>query len=401
MMPLPNKSSASSQLIAFYGADDGNGETPAKGDLSIHAAFSFDVVKQKANTDINGTIRPFSVALNIPGTSGDAGNIVTFKFKKSTFLVGNDGKPKFNINFDSIVPGQVVHFIETLKSYLSVSPAKGLLIELVFSPTVGIRAGYFLDLGIISFGTLSFINVSLGALITLPFDNGEALYTVALSRRDSPFLISCAAYGGGGFLALTGNAQSVVGFEAAFEFGGVAAIHYGPLSGQGRLTTGIYIATGSGSSNISGYFFAGGACSIACFSIAASLSVYLGQQNGQMYGMATFSFSFSVGFASIEFHIQVSHNVSSSGQQSAFLDVPQRTRFGALDPLQRTIRLASAQSGPDLGDLLGDGLRQILVDDDCGLNEGVAAKITTRAAERARNWGKFQTYFDPMLVQKV
>jgi len=70
--------------------------------------------------------------------------------------------------------------------------------------------------------------------------------------------MSAAPCGGGGFLSVTGNAKEIVAFEAAFEFGGVAGIHSGPHSGQGRLTTGIYISGSASGTNISGYFFGGG-----------------------------------------------------------------------------------------------------------------------------------------------
>lgn len=106
----------------------------------------------------------------------------------------------------------------------------------------GIEAGFKLNLGTISVGTVSFINVSLNVACRLPFDNREALFTASIGRKDATFLISAAPFGGGGFLGLIANSKRIVGFEASFEYGGVAGFSLGPITMLGKLTTGIYVS---------------------------------------------------------------------------------------------------------------------------------------------------------------
>src|SRR4029077_14818795 len=105
----------------------------------------------------------------------------------------------------------------------------------------GIEVGYILDLGIISVGALAFINVSISASCMLPFDKRPAVFTASIGREDRPVLLSCLPYVGGGFLTLYANAHEMIGFAASFEFGGGGAFAFGPLSGQGRISTGIYL----------------------------------------------------------------------------------------------------------------------------------------------------------------
>jgi hypothetical protein len=61
----------------------------------------------------------------------------------------------------------------------------------------------------------------------------ERVWRPTCGRAISPFLISVAAYGGGGgYLGLIANGKTIGGFEAWFEFGGVSAFCFGPQCGE-------------------------------------------------------------------------------------------------------------------------------------------------------------------------
>jgi hypothetical protein len=48
-------------------------------------------------------------------------------------------------------------------------------------------------------------------------------------------------YGGGGYMALSADGKSIVGFGPSFEFGGVSVYSSVRMIGNGRLTTGIFV----------------------------------------------------------------------------------------------------------------------------------------------------------------
>jgi hypothetical protein len=118
--------------------------------------------------------------------------------------------------------------------------------------------------------------------------------------------------------------------SSKLEFGGVSAFAFGPLNGIGRLTTGIFVRKIGPSTTIDGFFFAGGAARIACFGVAASLVVRVNMQpGGSMAGQATFTFSFSLGLANLDFSVPVWKAQPALGSKSAGLSLESPTRYAA------------------------------------------------------------------------
>jgi hypothetical protein len=299
------------------------------GRLTINTTAVVDLTSQNLTpqTTIMGTLDPVNVHL-----FGNSFDVVLLKFKPATFGSRPGSGFKFNIDIDDVVLGSMVEFLKALQTYLTPADGNGFYLRTA-SGVPGIEVGYGLNLGTISLGPVSFINVSLNAGCRLPFDSSDALFTISLSRPDSPFLISIGIYGGGGYLALISNGRTIVGFEASFEFGGVSAFSFGPLTGIGRLTVGIFLRKLNGATTIEGFFFCGGSARIACFGIAASLMVSISQgDGGSVTGQAVFTFSFSVGPAHIDFHVTVFKTQSKlGGSSSASLSAPSLTRFAQLD----------------------------------------------------------------------
>lgn len=277
-------------------------------DLVITAHLSVNLLKPldpKSRTlAISGVLQPFSVKL-LPVLDA-----ITLHFAPAKFTTSEGAKPKFDVKVNTVTIGPALEFLKTLAAFMSPGGKDGFFIIPKLAPP-GIEAGFGINLGTISIGTVSFMNVSINASCELPFDDRSAHFKVSLSRRDVPFIISAAPYGGGGFFALIATSKGIVGFEAAFEFGAAAAFSYGPLTGQGRITLGIYVSKNETSAQIGGYFFAGGSARIACFAVSASLLVtFIQTIGGDLEGEATFTFSFSVGLCDFEYSIGVSHTIS-------------------------------------------------------------------------------------------
>jgi hypothetical protein len=297
-------------LFTVTDADSDRRTEDARGhkerDLVISAHLTVNLLDPtKKSLTINGTLQPFDVEL-LPQL-----NAVTLSFAPATFTSTDLSKPKFDVKVTNVEIGPALSFLADLGSFLSPKGGNGFFITPQWSPP-GIEAGFGIDLGTISLGEVSFLNVSLGASCELPFDDRPAQFYVNLSRRDAPFMISALPFGGGGFFALIATTKGVVGFEASFEGGFVAAFSYGPLDAEGRVCLGIYVAKNDTSAQISGYFFAGGSAHIACFAVSAALLVSFEQDNGgAMQGQATFTFTFSVGLCDFSYSVGVAHSVGS------------------------------------------------------------------------------------------
>jgi hypothetical protein len=304
-----------------------------KRDLVITAHLTvnlLDPLNPKSRTlAISGVLQPFSVKL-LPVLDA-----VTLHFAPAKFTASEGAKPKFDVKVNTVTIGPALDFLKTLASFLSPGDKNGFFIHPKLAPP-GIEAGFGIDLGTISIGTVSFMNVSINASCELPFDDRSAHFKISLSRRDAPFIISAAPYGGGGFFALIATSKGIVGFEAAFEFGGAAAFSYGPLTAQGRITLGVYVSKNEQSAQIGGYFFAGGSARIACFAVSASLLVTIIQTlGGDLEGEATFTFSFSVGLCDFEYSVGVAHTLGggfSSGASARLIEHDEfEPRYAAAD----------------------------------------------------------------------
>lgn len=263
---------------------------------------------------------------------------LTLHFQGVRFM-SRGGTPDCDLQYDGFTIGNELRFLEQLTPFFGSKAGSGFYLQ-PLSSGIGLEAGYGLNLGTFSVGNLAIFNVSLNAAARLPFDNREATFVAALSRRDSPFTIAVAPYGGSGFFALEANTKGIVGFEASFEYGGAAAFKYGPLEGQGRLMVGAYIRSGRGDPKIFATFYVGGSASIWIFSFGASLYVNATQEkNGRsMVGSATYTFSFSMGIVDFDYKVAVNVNLNldgSSGKketQTAMSDLDQPVRLASADP---------------------------------------------------------------------
>lgn len=334
--------------------------------LVISATTEINLLEAgQPKVSVSGKLSPFRIHL-----FGDQLDIVTIKFKETSFVSENGSKPDFKLTVSGVELGKVVEFIQELQSYMGYQDGGFYIAVSLLPPHV--EAGYTLNLGTISIGTVSFINVSVSASVILPFDERKPEFKASLSTRDAPFLISAAPYGGGGYVALIADSEGIVGFEASFEYGGVAAFSYGPLTAIGRLTTGVFVAKRAHEVIIEGFFFAGGSGRIACFGFSSSFLLSLRQVNGAMTGEAVYTFSFRIGFAKFGFRITV-WKVEGKGFSSASAtDIP---------TLGQSYQVALAGNAAGMGSV--DGVTHF-----------------THGVSLGKDWRTYRSYFDPRLTSR-
>ncbi|MBV8211927.1 MAG: hypothetical protein JOZ08_01730 [Verrucomicrobia bacterium] len=304
-----------------------NGESPE--DLVISANVAVDFISGTRDVSIKGSLKPFEIWLVTESI-----NIAKILFKAATFESSNGSVPSFHAEVDTVVLGPLMDFIKPLEAWLS--PDSGFYVKPTSSP-VGLDVGYEYDAGIMQVGALQFINVDIGVSARLPFNGDEAEFDFHFADKDKPFLIAYPPYGGGGFIQLIANAQSIKGFSLSFQFGAVVGIQFGPLEAQGRVTAGVFLSeTENGGRIISAFVEAVGEGNLACFSICVMLEVGLTTDSedghSRLYGYTDFSFTFKAGFIGITLGFRAEYTIAGSagsGQMAAKLRSGEANAAGA------------------------------------------------------------------------
>lgn len=202
-------------------------------------------------------------------------DVVTVKFDQFSFTSVDGKKPDVHVEIADITFTGALEFVNELRNYLQ--PANFADPPFLDVTPQGITAGYSLTIPAVSVGAVSIANIALGARLTLPFTGEPMRLRFNLSERQSPFTVSVAPFGGGGFFALAVGMDGVETLEASLEFGGCVAIDLGVASGGISLMAGIYlkIDVSTDHSQLTGYVRANGALEVIGL-ITVSLEFYLG-----------------------------------------------------------------------------------------------------------------------------
>lgn len=273
-------------------------------DLSLSTEILVDLLTLERKVTIKGRMRPFKINL-----LGNAIDLLTIKFKGMKFDVNPDQSSSIKADIDGVELGSALQFVKAIQSFMSPGEGNGPYIVPTFLPP-GIEAGYRYSAPIITVGSLFLYNVAIDLKASLPFSNREALFSFAFAQKNRPFLISSPPYGGGGFVGLTANAKGIIGFEIQIEFGAVVGISFGPMTAQGRVTSGIYLKSSPALRILEGFVRAIGEGNIACFSICVNIEVAVRQENSNMTGSSSYSFTFKVGFFEVSYGFTASYEIS-------------------------------------------------------------------------------------------
>jgi hypothetical protein len=309
---------ASSAGVAQFEPEDGSTLTvhgliqkhvPASGAAPGAPTFSF-----------TGTLTNFDVTILD----------VEVKFVSFTFAAANGGKPNINVSLQS--PPMKFTGDLTFVGDLTDSIPPGLFgdgpsIDLIDEP-LGVRAGFAVALPPIEVGVFALKDVALGAALTLPFLDGKPLFDFNVSRRDDPFLLAVAIFGGGGFFHLQLDTAGMKELEAALEFGATASIDIGVASGGVHMMAGIYFSlqrqnAGDLKSTLSGYLRMGGSLSVLgliTVSVEFNLTFTYDSGKDKAYGRATLTVEVDVAFFSKSVELTVERGFGGSGDPK-FVDL--------------------------------------------------------------------------------
>jgi hypothetical protein len=292
-------------------------------DLVLSTTVEVDLLKATRTVRASGRLQPFQVTL-IPGFQA-----IQIDFSAATFHSVDGSAPRFDITVRKVRFLEKMKFVEALAAWLSGGGESGLYYDINLL-TLTLEVGYRFPASVINLGYFQILNIGFSLSAVLPLGNSEALFRVAVSSREAPFLMVAPPYGGGGFIALTSNAEKLKIVEASFEFGAVMPINFGPLKGHGRVTAGIYFRSEQGSTVLEGFVQAIGEGSIACFTISVRLEVRMIARGGSATGTATFEFTFKVSFAEVSYAVSASYTYGGDGAGGSAM-LPLETRFAALE----------------------------------------------------------------------
>ena len=378
--------------------------------LTVRTRARIDLLKPSAPSFLSiGELGAFDIRLL---GSFDA---VTLHFKGVRF-VSRGGAPECDLQYDGFTIGKEMEYLSQLTPFFGSKAGSGFYLQ-PLSSGIGLEAGYGLNLGTFTVGNLAIFNVSLNAAARLPFDDRGATFVASLSRRDSPFTIAIAPYGGSGFFALEADTKGIVGFEASFEYGGAGAFQYGPLKGQGRLMVGAYIRSRRDHTEIFATFYVGGSASIWIFNFGASLYVTAKQEGSQMKGSATYTFSFSMGIVDYDYSVAVNVNLSLDGSSDDKSQKDQAEKQAVSSSSQdemQPVRLASLDIARDPGGTVSDvaGLPIWMMaavaaaatqDKQSATRKALPATPKRRVETKCQtqSWKTYSNYFDNGLKKSV
>lgn len=300
--------------------DEGDENLP---DLVIDTRIDVDLLQPKDRSmNVSGTLQPFT--LHLLGNSVD---LIRIGFTDTRFGASGGSAPKFNTRIATVQTGQALQFLKLLEPFMTPG-GRGFYITPNLDPP-GVLVGFSFSAPQIQLGTLTIINTALDISALLPFNDSQAIFRFAFASRERPFgLIVAPCYYGGGFVALTASARGIVAFEIQLEFGAATDITFGPLSAQGRVSSGIYLfAKVDGTQRLEGFVHAVGEGQIACFGISVNIEVKIVHDNktGSVKGAATYRFSFRVGLVSVGYSVKASYNIAgSSAKALAATGVPEK-----------------------------------------------------------------------------
>jgi hypothetical protein len=267
--------------------------------------------------DVTARLTDFSVEL-IKGLEG----FLRLRFNQLEYLAPAGKKPDVNVDFAGVEFIGVLSFVEALRSLIPLNgfsdpPA------LTVGPE-GVEADYSLGLPNIAFGVFSLQNLSLGAGFTVPFVGKPLSVRFNFCERQSPFLLTVSAFGGGGYFLIEVDPAGVEKLEAGFEFGASLAMDFGVASGEVHVLGGFIYAMVSGNASLTGYLRIGGeveALGIVTVAIELALDLHYEFSSGKCVGRATLTIEVEICLFSASVEISCERKFAGSSGDPTFAEI--------------------------------------------------------------------------------
>ena len=256
-----------------------------------------------ARFSMEGKLEKFAVRI---GTTG-AGARVNFNHVRYTAM--SDGKTEFDIDLGNVEFLGILAFVQKLAAMLKEFIKKELGVEIDLQPD-GLNVWMPpINLDKVSFGAVTLKNLNIRSWVRLPFRPNPVELGFSFARADAPCELSVGIYGGTAYLLvlLDSDSGGVRRFEAAFEFGILREVSFGPAHGRVYLLGGVFFSVtqqpGGRHVVLRAYVRAGGSVDVLGL-ITAYIDLYIGlryESSGAqsfLVGEASLTIGFKIGFIS-------------------------------------------------------------------------------------------------------
>ncbi|MEU8958021.1 hypothetical protein AB0C93_27385 [Streptomyces sp. NPDC048518] len=277
-------------------------------------------------TDVRGSLRPdVAQAADVTCTLGKFDlrmvpgfGAVVLHFEQIRFTMRAGQKPDVEVKFGGVDFVENLEFVQTLRNII---PLDG------FSdpPAItvdgsGIHATYSLQLPSVAVGVFSLENLSLNAVLSVPFIGDTPLQAgFAFCRREAPFRLTVSMLGGGGYFGIVLSPKEIAVLDAALEFGAAVSMNFGVASGSLSVMAGIYFRLDLANDSVTlvGYLRARGEVDVLGI-VSASIELYmeLGYKDGYAIGRATLTISIEIGFFETSVTISCEKKFAGSGKRT-------------------------------------------------------------------------------------
>ncbi|MDA0170174.1 hypothetical protein OJ998_13840 [Solirubrobacter taibaiensis] len=205
--------------------------------------------------------------------------LLVVPIRNLTFVSVNGGKIDVDVNLGTVEFKGVLAFIRTLADLV---PADGFHDPpaLDVRPD-GVTSSFSLPLPPVAAGVFVLENIALHAQLELFFTGGAPTFELAFARPESPFRVTVAALGGGGWVAVKVATDGFRHLAGALEFGAAVTIDLfvarGSVSAMGGLS---FFVDGDGFARLTAYFTVRGELRVlGLISVSVELTLALGYES--------------------------------------------------------------------------------------------------------------------------
>ena len=253
------------------------------------------------------------VAISVAG-------IVTLRFDSIDFKADPGAAPSVTPHGMKLGFDGDLSFLQTLSQALDDLGLGGIAVKVA---TDKITAGFTTTVPALSMGMFSLTNLSVSALLTVPFDGRPVEFSFGAGERFKPFSVMVSLFTGGGFFTLTMTSERVERVEAALEFGGSMQLNLVVASGGLSVMAGIYLRLDDSGVTLGGYLRASGQVTVlGIITISADFFMQLSYQEstGKAIGQASLTLGIKVLFFSKSVTLSIERKFSPTSGDPTFTD---------------------------------------------------------------------------------
>jgi hypothetical protein len=190
---------------------------------------------------------------SVTGITVRIAEFVDITFDTITFTADGGGKTVIDVGAPRIrFLGKLAFLQEMAATLAEAGLGSGARVE---QDANGVTAGFGIEIPSVAVGVLQLSNLSVESWVRLPFRDEPLGFSLAIARKERPFIATVAMFGGGGYFALELSTAGIVSLDVAVEFGGSMCLDIIVASGGVTLVAGFhFFLEGTGEDRQLGFY---------------------------------------------------------------------------------------------------------------------------------------------------